>query len=439
MTNPDNNPIDLHSLMDSILSRPASDPAGKPVALTTVTPAHFPPIAASEKVITPLIADLVEHLLAYTHRQEVRIEAQIVSSENLPLPLRSADEGNGVDREGPWALLSISDQNAPFLPARERTRDDPVELELLEDFLVAARAGLQEQGGSLLWEPVEQDGTKVWIALPLDVERQDDADVSRVRETIETRLQGSDESNLKLLVQAENDELRATLAENLIEGGYFVVGVRRAGDVLPFARREMPDLIILDLQSRDPAAIDLALLLRGEPGFSEIPILFLTEITGPGIGRRMDTVDFLVQPEGASAILRTVDQVLRTGFRPVGRIMVVEQEDELREEMLGTIQAQGYPVVEARSAEEALALAERVSLGVVLANISLAEARDYWLVRQLRQLSDEIEIYLMTEGAQSMDTAQVLRKGISGYGDTGRLRELLTRVEDDQNDGEAGR
>ncbi len=63
----------------------------------------------------------------------------------------------------------------------------------------------------------------------------------------------------------------------------------------------------------------------------------------------------------------------------------------------------------------------------------MAEARDYWLVRQLRQLSDEIQIYLMTEGTRSADRTSAFRRGISGYGDTGRLRELLARVEDDQD------
>jgi DNA-binding NtrC family response regulator len=170
-------------------------------------------------------------------------------------------------------------------------------------------------------------------------------------------------------------------------------------------------------------------MLKGEPEFTHTPILFLTEVTGPGIGRRMHTVDFIVQPEGASAILQTVDQVLSSQLRPAERIMVVEPDDTLREEMLKTIQAQGSPVVEARSPEEALALAERVKIKVVLAQARLAQERDFWLVRQLRQLSGEIEIYLMTEGEQAVDAGLAMRRGATGYGDTGRLGDLLNKVE----------
>jgi DNA-binding NtrC family response regulator len=143
----------------------------------------------------------------------------------------------------------------------------------------------------------------------------------------------------------------------------------------------------------------------------------------------MHTVDFIVQPEGANAILQTVDQVLSSQLRPAERIMVVEPDDTLREEMLKTIQAQGSPVVEARSPEEALALAERVKIKVVLAQARLAQERDFWLVRQLRQLSGEIEIYLMTEGEQAVDAGLAMRRGATGYGDTGRLGDLLTKVE----------
>jgi hypothetical protein len=60
------------------------------------------------------------------------------------------------------------------------------------------------------------------------------------------------------------------------------------------------------------------------------------------------------------------------------------------------------------------------------------------LVRQLRQLSEQIEIYLMTEGAQSIDAQVALRKGVTGYGDTGRLRELLAKADEDTNSPDEG-
>jgi DNA-binding response OmpR family regulator len=304
-------------------------------------------------------------------------------------------------------------------------------VENLDEVTESFRQSLDAEGGVLWFEALDAGGIQAWIALPLQPESQHAADVTRIRETVDTRLRESAEQSTKVLVQAENDPLRGMLAENLIEGGYDVVSVKQSEDVLPLARREIPDLIVLDLQSRDPSAMDLALLLRGEPKLSNAPILFLTEVVGSGIGTRMDTVDFLVQPEGAHALLETVNQVLGSGLRPAARIMVVEEDDTLREEMLQTIQSQGYPVVEARSAEEAFALAERVNLGVVLANAGLAQARDYWLVRQLRQLTEGIDIYLMTEGPPSIDPGLALHKGVKGYGETGRLRELLARVDEE--------
>lgn len=428
-----NHTIDMQSLMESVLARLSDNDPGKPVSLVTEAPAHFPSVAVNQKRTAKIIGDLLHKIIMWTSRQEVRIQAQIVPTSSLPNYASDNLRPDGDDsREGPWALLSITDQHAGFLPGEERNKIAFPSQEALAEITGSFKQLLDEEGGVLWVEALDAGGIQVWIALPLQPESQHAADVTRIRKTVDTRLQESDEQNTKVLVQAENDPLRGMLAENLIEGGYDVITVQRSGDVLPLVRREIPDLIVLDLQSRDPSAMDLALLLRGEPSLSDAPILFLTEVVGSGIGTRMDTVDFLVQPEGVHALLETVEQVLGSGLRSTGRIMVVEGDDELREEMLQTIQSQGYPVVEAHSAEEAFALAERVNLGLVLANAGLAQARDYWLVRQLRQLSEGIDIYLMTEGPPSVDPNLGLHKGVTGYGETGRLRELLARVDEEE-------
>ncbi|MGD8865272.1 MAG: response regulator [Anaerolineales bacterium] len=429
----------MQSLLESILARLSEDRSRKPVALVTESPAHFPPVAVDEQQMLPVVSDLVDRVLSWTDRQEIRIQARVVPSGGLPFSFSANTKSelqNGA--QGPWALLSITDRHAPFLPEQEQQKSTRPKKQELEHIQESAASTLADYGGTVWVELADNEGIQVWIALPLQAETHSDADLSRIRETVDTRLEAGADSTPKILLQAESEPLRGMLAENLIEGGYDVVSAQESVDVLRLARREIPDLIILDLQSRNPSAMDLALILRGERDFSTIPMLFLTEIAGPGIGRRMDTVDFLVQPQGADAILQTVDQVLRKGLRPAERIMVVEQDDGLREEMLQTIQAQGYPVVEARSAEEALALAERVDIRLVLANYNLAHARDYWLVRQLRQLSKQIEIYLMTEGAQSIDAQVALRKGVTGYGDTGRLRELLAKADEETNSPDEG-
>jgi DNA-binding NarL/FixJ family response regulator len=96
--------------------------------------------------------------------------------------------------------------------------------------------------------------------------------------------------------------------------------------------------------------------------------------------------------------------------------------------MIVMIQAHGYRVSEASAPEEALVLAERVQPGLVLVNSRLAHERDYWLLRGLRQLSGDMTIFVLAEALTQAEGEAAVRRGASGYTETGKLNDLLNRV-----------
>ena len=58
-------------------------------------------------------------------------------------------------------------------------------------------------------------------------------------------------------------------------------------------------------------------------------------------------------------------------------------------------------------------------------NSQLAQERDYWLLRSLRQLSDEIDIFVLADVMTEEEGRAALSRGASGYSETGKLREIL--------------
>ena len=76
----------------------------------------------------------------------------------------------------------------------------------------------------------------------------------------------------------------------------------------------------------------------------------------------------------------------------------------------------------------------RVPIGVVLANARLAQERDYWLLRQLKALRQEIDVYVMAEAISEEEARTVIRRGAAGVSQTGKLPDLLKR--DDTAPGE---
>ena len=186
--------------------------------------------------------------------------------------------------------------------------------------------------------------------------------------------------------------------------------------------------LLLDILARDPTAFDIAMVLKQDLRIGRIPVLFMTSVGDPEAGIRMGAVDFVVRPTGTGALITAIEAALNAVRQPVARVLVVEPNEALRETMVLMIQAHGYRVTEAGGPEEALVLAERVQPGLVLVNAALAQDRDYWLLRGLRQVSADIPVFVLAEALSEAEGRAAVRRGASGYTQTGKLPDLLSRV-----------
>ncbi len=142
----------------------------------------------------------------------------------------------------------------------------------------------------------------------------------------------------------------------------------------------------------------------------------------------MGAASFLVRHAGTGSLLATVRSVLHEGLSPATRVLVVEPDEVILENIVMMIQASGYRVTVATAPEEALVLAERVDPGLILVNAQLARERNHWLLRSLRQNSEESEIIVLATALSDEEGQAAINRGASGYGETGDLSDLLDQV-----------
>ncbi|TFH34388.1 MAG: response regulator, partial [Anaerolineales bacterium] len=424
--------IQIQSTIDAAIQRLGSLAGAKPVAIVAVFPAHFPLLAGDETTLREILAGLISHTILNTKRDEIRVRAQLTPVGMLPIP--ASKEPQDFERSaGPWALISISDQEGAFanLFADDQHASEAAAQELMPSF-EKCEALIQSLGGAIWTEYYEAMARSIWVAIPLMATAQANTDISQVRKAVGTHLPEENSAGKSILLFAEDDTLSELLSVEFVSAGYRVIVCQEAAEVLSIAKGDPPDLLILDLQAREPTAFDLARILKQHAKLARIPVLFLTAIPDPKLGLRMDTAGFLIRSEGTGAMLATVHAALSARVAPSARVLVVEANDGLREQMIVHIQALGYPVVEAGSAEEAVALTERTRFGVILANAKLAQARDYWLIRQLKSISPETDIYVLDELLSDEDGRAAVQRGASGFGDTGRLPDLLKKMGHDR-------
>jgi DNA-binding NtrC family response regulator len=90
-------------------------------------------------------------------------------------------------------------------------------------------------------------------------------------------------------------------------------------------------------------------------------------------------------------------------------VLIVDDESLIRWSIAQSLEAEGFPVLEAATAHDALAcLGQRDDIGVVLLDLKLPDCSDLSLLRILRHLAPTLRIVLMT----AHGTAEVLEEAV---------------------------
>ncbi len=110
------------------------------------------------------------------------------------------------------------------------------------------------------------------------------------------------------------------------------------------------------------------------------------------------------------------------------RILVVDDEDRIREIIRGYLESDGFDVAEARDGAEALATAKRWQPDLIVLDVMMPEIDGIEVLRQLRTTSN-IPVILLTARAEEVDTLVGLSVGADDYVTKPfSPRELVARI-----------
>jgi DNA-binding response OmpR family regulator len=410
--------VDLPPVIDEAVRRAGASIGEQQVGIIAEYPAHLPAVRGQFDELTSAVEAMIREAVAWVSQGEVRVRAELASGDGTGgVPAAAVSVRVGADQIRQQAVQRIEDMQPQ---AGDAFRAAPA--------LAHVWAQTKAWDGVLAvnWRPAQ--GAELRLSLPLWAARELAPAVQAVQRAVESRLSSLRPGARTLLLMVEEAELRALLAGELEQAGYSVVVAESGSDVLPLARQHKPDLVLLDVMLRDPPPFDLAMLLKQDRTVHATPVLFLTTGADDQAVHRVGAVGFVLRPSGTGAVLSAIQSVLTAGLRRTSRVMVVEPDSVLRENMIVMLQQQAFRVTEASGAEEALVLAERLEPAVVLVNAEVAQARDYWLMRRLRQLSENIQIVVMAEVISEAEGQAAMRRGASGFGETGKLPDLLAQV-----------
>lgn len=120
----------------------------------------------------------------------------------------------------------------------------------------------------------------------------------------------------KILVVDDDQLLRRSLKYRLDHEGYAVTTADAGEQALSFARRDRPDLVLLDIGLPDRDGLEVARTLQRE---IDVPIILLTgrrQETDIVIGLELGAEDYVTKPFGMRELLARIRTVLRRTSRP---------------------------------------------------------------------------------------------------------------------------
>src|SRR5438067_1930834 len=113
----------------------------------------------------------------------------------------------------------------------------------------------------------------------------------------------------KILVVDDERDLVELIALNLQRSGYEYLLAHDGNTGLEMARKQSPDLIVLDLMMPGMSGQDVAARLKGDPSTASIPILMLTaksEETDIIVGLSMGADDYVTKPFSMKVLMARI-------------------------------------------------------------------------------------------------------------------------------------
>ena len=121
-------------------------------------------------------------------------------------------------------------------------------------------------------------------------------------------------SALKVLIADDEPDILEILKYNLENEGYMVITACDGTDAIEKAKRNQPDLIILDIMMPGKTGVEVCEILRKQPAFKDTLIMFLTAVNDEDTqikGLETGADDYVSKPVSPKVLMSKVNSLFR--------------------------------------------------------------------------------------------------------------------------------
>jgi PAS domain S-box-containing protein len=320
-------------------------------------------VSYDQQKLRQVLINLMSNACKFTNGGKIKLEVGL--DGNGWLELRVSDSGIGISDEQRARLFR------PFMQADSSTTRRYGGTGL---GLAISQRFCEMMGGRIEVQSRPGQGSTFTVRLPEKVRRLS-------RRSLEANL---DADGALVLVIDDDQSTYATLSGTLSERGFRVEWARTGDDGLEAARQQRPQVIVLNINMPAKQGWSVLALLKEDQETAGIPVVIVTSLDDPELGMALGATDYLVKPIHPAHLIRTVRRWL-TPSNDNFTVLVVDDDESMREIVERTLRGAGYPVATAANGNEGLRAIETISPGLIVLDLMMPEMDGFEFLRRLKE------------------------------------------------------
>jgi PAS domain S-box-containing protein len=372
-------------------------------------PDDLPDVLADPGRLNQVVTNLLSNALKYTFEGRVDVKARVADNQ---VQMDVSDTGIGMSKEDQAKLFTRF-----FRAATARTR----EISGSGLGLSITRSLLEMQGGHIWVESAVGQGSTFSFTIPTLPEPLAHMAPTEPPPAMMIRPRATPS---KILVVDDELPVAQALCRQLEAGGYTTLISSRGMDALPLARREQPDLILLDVMLSDADGFEVLRQIKQGTDTRSIPVIITSVASDGEKGLAQGAADCLVKPVGDHQLLTSVQRVLAAALESETpcSVLVVDDEEDIRQWLSLELSSRGFLVAEAQDGQAALATIAARPPHLIVLDLEMPKMDGWAVIQALRENPQTAHIPIIVLAA-SLTDLQSEKMRVSGM----RAEQFLTK------------
>jgi signal transduction histidine kinase/DNA-binding response OmpR family regulator len=353
--------------------------------------------------------NLLSNAAKFTDRGTIGLTAQRVTADTGDrVFLNVTDTGIGIPEE---KLDHIFDE---FSQADSSTSRDFGGTGL---GLSISRRFCQMMGGDITVESKPGDGSRFTIELPAYVDALEvakeittESAPEAVNETgvLADVVSVPREGYATILVVDDDDVSRDLLRRTMEGDGYRVVTAASGTECLKLARELKPDAITLDVMMPGMDGWSVLKEIKSDDTVKDIPVIMVSMVHDEEMGFTLGASEYLTKPVDRRRLL----DLARRHTTGTGHVLVVEDDDAIRELMRRTFETEGWRVSEAENGKIGLERLVEDRPDIILLDLMMPVMDGFQFMEKLPDVegAEHIPVFVLTAKILTEQERQFLEK-----------------------------